>query len=89
MTQQAQAQIVGEVEYREGDGATQPIPPGPVEVAVTQQDATLSWEDGDTRHAAAMPLTDFERYEREGKIQVEGELEAQATAEDAQQDVSA
>jgi hypothetical protein len=56
------AQIVGKVEYREGDGANLIIRPGPVEVEQTALDATLSWTDGGTHGAAAMPLTDFQRY---------------------------
>lgn len=43
------ARIVGKVQYREGDGTniTITIPPGPCEVDVTEQDATISWADGD------------------------------------------
>lgn len=70
MSQHAHAHIVGKVEYRQGDGPTSRIPCGPVEVELTPQDATLSWEDGDTRTSAAMPLSDFKRYGAEGKIVV-------------------
>ena len=56
------AEIVGKVEYREGDGANKRIRPGPVEVEETAADVTLSWTDGDTHGAAAMPLSDFRRY---------------------------
>ncbi len=66
-----QAKIVGKVEYREGDGAKMPIRPGPVEVELTINDATLSWADGDTRGSAAMPLTEFKRYRSEGAIVME------------------
>ena len=62
------AQIVGKVEYREGDGPTIAIRPGPVEVELTINDATLSWEDEDTRGSAAMPLSEFKRYRSEGAI---------------------
>ena len=62
------AQIVGTVEYREGDGPTIAIRPGPVEVELTINDATLSWEDEDTRGSAAMPLSEFKRYRSEGAI---------------------
>ena len=56
------ARIVGKVEYREGDGAMLTIPPGPCEVDLAADSATLSWTDGETRGLAAIPLTDFNRY---------------------------
>jgi hypothetical protein len=56
------AHIHGKVECRQGDGATMTIPTGPCEVKQTAQDATLSWEDGETHLNAAMPLSDFKRY---------------------------
>jgi len=62
------ARIVGTVVYRQGDGPSAVIPPGPIDVEKTELDVTLSWADGDTRHSAAMPLDDFERYAREGAI---------------------
>ena len=67
------ARIVGSVEYREGDGPMVPIPRGPVEVQLTPQDATLSWESGDARGSAAMPLSDFKRYCAEGRIEFDGD----------------
>ena len=36
------AQILGKVEYREGDGPMIVIRPGPVEVETTEMDALLS-----------------------------------------------
>lgn len=68
MTQHAR--IVGEVTYREGDGQNLPIRPGPVEVELTERDATLSWADGEARGLAAMPLNDYKRHVSEGRIQV-------------------
>ncbi|RZI70905.1 MAG: hypothetical protein EOP38_31680 [Rubrivivax sp.] len=62
------AHIVGKVEFREGDGANMVIRPGPVSVETGLIDATLSWEDEETRNSAAMPLVDFTRYIDEGKI---------------------
>lgn len=69
MTQHAR--VVGEVSYREGDGPQMPIRPGPIEVELTERDATLSWADGDARGLAAMPLTDYKRYVAEGRIQLQ------------------
>ncbi|MEO6408013.1 MAG: hypothetical protein ABIO45_04590 [Burkholderiaceae bacterium] len=56
------ARIIGEVEYREGDGAMLTIPPGPCEVDLAADSATISWTEGETRGLAAIPLTDFNRY---------------------------
>lgn len=65
------ARITGKVEYREGDGTNIAIRPGPVEVTLSETDATLSWVDEEVRGAAAMPLTDFKRYVKEGCIQLD------------------
>ena len=56
------ARITGKVEYREGDGASMPIPPGPCEIEETALDVTLSWTDGQTHGSAAIPVSDFKRY---------------------------
>lgn len=68
MTQEAQ--IVGKVEYREGDGQPIEIPIGPIEVETTITDATLSWIDGDTHGSAAIPIGDFQRYVARGTIEM-------------------
>jgi hypothetical protein len=65
-----QAQITGKVEYRQGDGITATIRPGPVEVQATQTDVTLSWSDGETHGATAMPLQDFRNYVSKGAIEL-------------------
>jgi len=62
------AQIVGKVEYREGDGCMLPIRPGAVEVETTAADAVISWVDGETHGSAAMPCANFCRYVAEGAI---------------------
>jgi hypothetical protein len=67
-----QAQITGKVEYRQGDGATATIRPGPVEVQTTQTDATLSWSEGETHGSAAMPIQDFRAYVSKGLIELRG-----------------
>jgi hypothetical protein len=63
--------IVGEVTYREGDGAEIVIRPGPCEVTVTNLDVTLSWSDGDTRGSAALPLAEYTRYVTQGAIVID------------------
>ena len=60
--------IVGKVEFRPGDGAMMLILEGPVDIETTRTDATLSWVDGETHGAAAMPLADFKRYVSKGAI---------------------
>lgn len=65
------ANIVGKVEFRPGEGALMRIPRGPVEVDTARTDVTLSWVDGDTHSAAAMPLTEFKRYVSKGAIALE------------------
>lgn len=67
MTQQT-GYIVGKVEFRPGDGALMRIPKGPVEIETTRLEATLSWVEGETHGAAAMPLADFKRYVTKGAI---------------------
>lgn len=62
------ATIVGTVEFRPGDGAMMPIPQGPVEIDLNRTEATLSWVDGETHGAAAMPMTEFKRYVSTGAI---------------------
>lgn len=66
------ARIVGEVEYREGDGQMMTIRPGPCEVDLAADSATLSWVDGDTHGLAAIPLSDFNRYVQSKAIQLGG-----------------
>lgn len=66
------ARIVGKVEYRGGDGPVVVIREGPVEVSLAQTDATLSWVDEDVHGSTAMPIGDFQRYVKEGKIRLDG-----------------
>ncbi len=70
------AEVVGTVEYREGDGAALRIRKGPIQVITTELDATLSWDDdaagGETRGSTALPLTDYQRFVDEGAIRVGG-----------------
>ena len=64
----SKASIVGKVEYREGDGAMITIPLGPCEVSLTNDSATISWTDGNTRGLTAIPLSDYQRYVNSGAI---------------------
>lgn len=69
------AHIVGTVSYRGGDGPAVEIREGPVEVSITDADATLSWVEDKTRGSAAMPIGDFRRYVAEGSIRLDGALQ--------------
>ncbi len=64
------AHIKGKVEYREGDGASMVIRQGPCEIEKTALDVTISWTDGNTHGAAAIPLADFNRYVLSKAIEV-------------------
>jgi hypothetical protein len=72
------ARIVGKVEYRGGDGPAVAIREGPVEVSISSTDATLSWIEEEAHGAAAMPIGDFRRYVKEGKIQLDGPVQVEA-----------
>ncbi|MEO6016009.1 MAG: hypothetical protein ABIP46_02050 [Polaromonas sp.] len=63
------AMVTGEVTYTPGDGVPIEIPRVRVEVALSFDSATLSWDAGDGVAAVtAIPRTQFEDYVREGKI---------------------
>jgi len=65
-----QALIRGEVEFRVGDGMTQPIPDGPVEIEIADDSVTLSWQEGADTTTTAITRDEFDRYVREGKIRL-------------------
>ena len=65
------AQITGDVQYREGDGANSTIPLGPCEVHQTELDATISWTEGESPGSAAIPIADFRRYVASRAIRLE------------------
>jgi glutathione S-transferase len=64
------AEVVGTVEYREGDGPALELRRGLVEVDVTRLDTVLSWVDENYRGEAAMPLPIFMRYVGDGAIRL-------------------
>jgi hypothetical protein len=72
------ARIEGKVEYRGGDGPAVEIREGPVEVSLSATDATLSWVEEEAHGSAAMPIGDFRRYVKEGKIKLDGPLQVEA-----------
>ena len=67
----AYATIHGLVTYREGEGIPITIPEGPVELDFAPDSVTLSWmDDARTAGLTAIPRDEYERYLREGKIQL-------------------
>lgn len=63
MTQHAT--IHKHVTYRPGDGAPIVIPPGPAEVDLSADSATLSWiEANGTAGLTAIPLSEYKEYVR-------------------------
>lgn len=72
------AHIIGEVEYRIGDGPPVVIREGPMEISLSDSDATLSWVEEKAHGSTAMPIGDFHRYVAEGKIKLDGPIQAEA-----------
>ena len=64
----ANAQVITSIEFRAGDGPLIEIPAGPIEVQVGADSAVLSWGEGNSAQTAAIPLDEYERFEREGRI---------------------
>jgi 2-methylisocitrate lyase-like PEP mutase family enzyme len=62
------AQIVGKVEYREGEGPLTRVPIGTVEVETSASDAIVTWPDGTSHGLAAMPVANFCQYVADGAI---------------------
>lgn len=63
------ATIHDHVTYRPGEGVPILIPPGPAEVELTADSATLSWaEDNGAAGLAAIPLTQFKEYVKHKQI---------------------
>jgi glutathione S-transferase len=66
------AQIVGEVDYREGEGILLKIPVGKVEIEMTSEDITFGWVEGNFHAVAAIPFANFCRYVSDGAIKLLG-----------------
>jgi hypothetical protein len=64
------ARIVGEVDYREGEGVLHMIPMGKVEIEATSDDITLTWFEGSFHGVAAMPFANFCWYVSAGAIEL-------------------
>jgi 2-methylisocitrate lyase-like PEP mutase family enzyme len=60
--------IMGDVQYREGEGPLLTVPRGVVEVRTSPVDAIISWSDGQSHGLAAMPVANFCQYVADGAI---------------------
>ena len=68
---QQQARIRGGVNYRAGDGMPLPVPDGPASVEIADDSVTLAWLEGKDAGSAAITRDEFDRFVREGKIELE------------------
>lgn len=66
-----QAEVVGTVEYSEGDGAALEVRRGLVEIEISRQDTVLSWQDENYSAQAAIPFQNFSRYVNDGAIRLD------------------
>jgi 2-methylisocitrate lyase-like PEP mutase family enzyme len=64
------AHIIGEVDFRQGEGPLRTIPRGIVQVETTPTDAVFTWQDEQTHAVAAMPVANFCQYIADGVIVV-------------------
>ena len=63
-----QGRVVGEVNYREGDGVMLKIPLGRCEIALEDIDVTLTWVEEGVHGAAAIPRADYDEYLARGVL---------------------
>jgi len=64
----ANARILGEVEYRAGDGPMLRIRPGPCQIELAEDSAVIEWEEEGNALNAAIPLTDYHGHVEAGRI---------------------
>ena len=66
-----QAEVLGTVEYSEGDGATLEVRRGLVQIEVSRQDTVFSWQDENYSAQAAIPFQNFAHYVSDGAIRLD------------------
>ncbi len=66
-----QGRIVGEVEYREGEGMPLRIPPGPCEIELDDIDVTITWVEDGVHGATAIPRSDYDEHIASGTMVVD------------------
>ncbi|MGJ0223462.1 glutathione S-transferase family protein [Streptococcus pyogenes] len=64
------AEVVGAVEYREGEGMALEVRRGLVQVEITPMDTVISWADEKYRGEAAIPYANFTHYVSDGAIRL-------------------
>lgn len=64
------AEVVGAVEYREGEGMALEVRRGVVQAEITPMDTVLSWADEKYRGEAAIPYANFAHYVSDGAIRI-------------------
>jgi 2-methylisocitrate lyase-like PEP mutase family enzyme len=64
------AHIIGEVNFRQGEGPLRTIPRGIVQVETTPTDAVFTWQDDQAHAIAAMPVANLCQYIADGVIVV-------------------
>lgn len=63
------AQVTGKVTFTPGDGAPIEIPRTRIEVTLSDDSATLSWEAAEgVASSAAIPRSQFDEYLEDGRI---------------------
>ena len=67
-TTQIDARIVGNVEFRAGDGPQLKIPEGDVQVLMADDSVVLTWTESGQSLTAAIPKLEFDRYIQDGAI---------------------
>jgi len=65
---QIEGEVVGTVEYREGEGMSFELRRGIVQIDVSSADTVFSWSDENCRGEAAIPFANFARYVTEGSL---------------------
>ena len=65
---QIEGEVVGTVEYREGEGMSFELRRGIVQIDVSSTDTVFSWSDENCRGEAAIPFANFARYVTEGSL---------------------
>ena len=66
-----QAEVVGTVEYSEGDGAALEVRRGRVEIEISRLDTVFSWQDENYSAQAAIPFQNFSHYVSDGAIRLD------------------
>ncbi len=66
-----QGRVVGEVNYREGEGMMLKIPPGPCEIALADIDVTITWVEDGVHGATAIPRSDYDEHLARGVLVID------------------